>query len=751
MKVANLNGCKVYNLSNGKSMPGWVTQARRRALNKDEEYSKGVELIQDFEVTTAAQCITMTRDTEHIIVAGTYPPVVRCFTTSDLTMKFQRGLTCEVVAMETLSDDFGKMVFLQSDRTLSFHAPYGTHYSLRVPKFGRHLQYNWSNCDLYVCGSGDEIYRLNLETGQFKEPFHMKFEGGNKMHINPAHQLLACGGEGGLCEFWDPRARTRVGAVSVYDPQATSSDITALKFDTDGLTLMLGTSSGNVLMYDIRSKQPLYTKEHQYGLPIIDIAYHHASKSVLTVDKKLVKIWERHEPNLGKVITNIETPVDINSLLVASDRRGETGLLMMAGEQGKIMTYFVPQLGPAPRWCSFLEGLTEELEESANQQTVYEDYKFVTRQEIEELGATGLIGTPMLRGYMHGYFMEMKLYNKLRAVSKPFEYEEYRKKKIQERIEAKRASRIATVQRLPKVNTSLAQKLLKKGNDKEKDAKDLVDSRFKAVFEREEFQVDEDAEEYRMRNPVAKASARQRRQDDSDDEGAAQDYDDYDDDNDDNDGFYEKMDDDDDDDDEYAYDPAAEDDQGIYGTGRKHGKTIHTGRGDEDDEDEGEIARAQRKRMQSGSTAGGAPAKKRKMFTLAEGVSTNDVVFKGAREQQEMKQKLQKLSKLTLQDRLKQNTSYNSSNRKFNDARDNKNYDNLRRGGSGGNGKGDASSTKNKFAGFKKNSKFGGKTDGYGGRDGKGRDQKGGKKAPKKGGFNVNKINFEGKRPQRRK
>lgn len=47
------------------------------------------------------------------------------------------------------------------------------------------------------------------------------------------------------------------------------------------------------------------------------------------------------------------------------------------------------------------------------------------------------LGTPMVKSYMHGFFMDMKLYNKLRAVSKPFEYEEHRKKLIQQKIEMK--------------------------------------------------------------------------------------------------------------------------------------------------------------------------------------------------------------------------------------------------------------------------------------------------------------------------
>jgi ribosome biogenesis protein ENP2 len=131
MKVSTFNGCKVYNLSSGKTMPQWLSDTKKKTLAKDEEYRRRLELIQDFEMTTASQVIKMTKDHEHVIVTGTYPPIVRCYTVSDLAMKFQRGLTCDVIAFECLSDDFGKLVFLQSDRTLNFHAPYGTHYSLR--------------------------------------------------------------------------------------------------------------------------------------------------------------------------------------------------------------------------------------------------------------------------------------------------------------------------------------------------------------------------------------------------------------------------------------------------------------------------------------------------------------------------------------------------------------------------------------------------------------------------------------------
>jgi ribosome biogenesis protein ENP2 len=35
----------------------------------------------------------------------------------------------------------------------------------------------------------------------------------------------------------------------------------------------------------------------------------------------------------------------------------------MAGDATKILQFFLPSIGPAPKWCSYLENITEELEE----------------------------------------------------------------------------------------------------------------------------------------------------------------------------------------------------------------------------------------------------------------------------------------------------------------------------------------------------------------------------------------------------
>ena len=57
-------------------------------------------------------------------------------------------------------------------------------------------------------------------------------------------------------------------------------------------------------------------------------------------------------------------------------------------------------------------------------------------------GLTHLIGTGLLRAYMHGYFMDVRLYHKAKAIADPFAYEEYRKSKIRQKIEEARESRV---------------------------------------------------------------------------------------------------------------------------------------------------------------------------------------------------------------------------------------------------------------------------------------------------------------------
>jgi len=190
--------------------------------------------------------------------------------------------------------------------------------------------------------------------------------------------------------------------------------------------------------------------------------------------------------------------------------------------------YFAPSLGAAPRWCSFLENLTEEMEEE-QRPSMYDDYRFVTREELERLGMMHLVGTSMLRAYMHGFFVDNRLYGKAKAIAEPFSYEKYRQDKVDEKLAAERGTRITVKKKAPKVNAALAAKLeqgeeqqkgkvrRKSGSgakyEDEEEAEDdaaaggagglLTDHRFGAMFKDSAFEVDQDSEAYKTLHPNA--------------------------------------------------------------------------------------------------------------------------------------------------------------------------------------------------------------------------------------------------------
>ncbi len=47
---------------------------------------------------------------------------------------------------------------------------------------------------------------------------------------------------------------------------------------------------------------------------------------------------------------------------------------------------------------------------------MYDDYKFVTRAELSQLGLSHLVGSTLLRAYLHGFFMDQRLYNEVRCL-----------------------------------------------------------------------------------------------------------------------------------------------------------------------------------------------------------------------------------------------------------------------------------------------------------------------------------------------
>ncbi|XP_038599380.1 nucleolar protein 10 [Tachyglossus aculeatus] len=519
MQVSSLNEVKIYSLSCGKSLPEWLSDRKKRELQKkDVDVRRRIELIQDFEMPTVSTTIKVSKDGQYILATGTYKPRVRCYDTYQLSLKFERCLDSEVVTFEILSDDYSKVVFLHNDRYIEFHSQGGYYYKTRIPKFGRDFSYHYPSCDLYFVGASSEVYRLNLEQGRYLNPLQTDASENIVCDINSTHGLFATGTIEGRVECWDPRTRNRVGVLDCALSSVTANTeietlptISALKFN-GALNMAVGTSTGQVLLYDLRSSKPLIVKDHQYDLPIKSVQFQDSLDLVLSADARIIKMWNK---DTGKIFTSMEPEHDINDVCLYPN----SGMLLTANETPKMGVYYIPVLGPAPRWCSFLDNLTEELEENP-ESTVYDDYKFVTKKDLENLGLTHLIGSPLLRAYMHGFFMDIRLYHKVKLMVNPFAYEEYKKDRIRQKIEEARAQRVK-IKKLPKVNKELALKLIEEEEERQQSTwkkkmksvpNILSDDRFKVMFENPDFQVDEKSEEFRLLNPlVSKVSEKRKK------------------------------------------------------------------------------------------------------------------------------------------------------------------------------------------------------------------------------------------------
>lgn len=477
---------------------------------------------------------------------------------------------------------------MQCDRSLEFHSAGGVHYRTRLPRYGRDLKFNRRTAEALipavgVNGNGNgEVYRLNLELGRYMKSYEvdvggddLESMGGGALQggirtgaVNCAaiaeesHGLMAFGTSLGTVELWDSRSRNRVSALgpptsllnSDFDPEIDERpSITAIEFHRSGLNMATGSSNGMVHTYDLRSPVPLLRKDQGYDYPIQTLKYltpssrspasNSSDNLIMSGDKRAIKLWNLET---GEHWTSIEPAVDINCVEWVPD----SGMLLTANEGRQQHAFFIPQLGPAPKWCAFLDNVVEEMAEDTEDPNafsstrsgageVYDNYKFLDMKQLRDLSLDHLIGqTSLLRPYMHGYFVAQNLYEQARLLTNPDVAAEQRQKSIQDRINKERESRIRGNKKVAvKVNRRLAeslaareeanekrkaQRVLRLGGDeaqtvesadvvmedevtdaptKTKPERLLEDSRFKSLFESEDFAIDETSREFVMHNP----------------------------------------------------------------------------------------------------------------------------------------------------------------------------------------------------------------------------------------------------------
>ncbi|KAM0907651.1 hypothetical protein ACQ4PT_015964 [Festuca glaucescens] len=441
LKSISINGVKLYSVTGKNYVAPWVLAKKKRSLRKDAEYQRRLELIHDLRFETATTRIKVTPDGQYVIASGIYPPQMKVFELKELSMKFERHMISEIVDFEVLGDDYSKLAFLCADRSVCLHAKYGSHYSVRIPRMGRDLAYDCWSCDLLCAASSPDLYRINLEQGRFLASLSTQSPAINVVTRSMIHGLVACGGEDGAVECFDMRRKSSVGRINTASSsEDVDQEVTSLQFDENqGYLIAVGSSIGKVSIYDIRTSSPLRVKDHMYGSPILNIKWHQSLNStepkLITADKHIVRVWD---PNTGNNMTSIEPDGgSINDVCIFP----KSGLMLLALDNSQIPAHFIPALGPAPKWCSHLDNLTEEMEEK-QENTLYDDYKFLTEEEMERLGLSEYKNSNAVRAHLHGYVIRYDLYKKQRAKLDIMDYETLQKEMKKKKLDAQRKSRI---------------------------------------------------------------------------------------------------------------------------------------------------------------------------------------------------------------------------------------------------------------------------------------------------------------------
>ena len=394
-----VNDVKTFHITSEAATPSYYGARANRRIGTHSALKNKIELIAEFEFSGSSRHVDVTKDGLTLAVSGEYPPQIKIFDLVDLSQTTVFSLKGMPVHFQFLSDDWSKLVSLRSDRKLDFYNKGGDLFTVPLPLRCRHFAYSYPTANLFLASENQQLLRLNLEMGQFIEPIKTGFKVANKVAIAEEYQIICAAFESGQMEFYDPRDASR-SAVATVD---LKQEITQIAFDETGLKLAVGLADGTVPLFDIRNSNPVFKYSHRNQQPINSLHFHKSGK-IISSDRRGCRI---HDAETGEFFTSFETKAALNGIYPYQN----SGLLFGTVETEKIQVMLIPELGPAPRWASFLDNVITEFEEEKEENNeMFRDMKFITREEIEKFDMHHLIKASVLKPYMHGFYIPRELY-----------------------------------------------------------------------------------------------------------------------------------------------------------------------------------------------------------------------------------------------------------------------------------------------------------------------------------------------------
>lgn len=352
-----------------------------------------VSVIHRLEFPEYCNVLEITPDKKTLIGAGAYKPCMAIFDLEEHTQKLERNTDEEVIRLATLGDDWKKLALLHRNGKMEFHSRFGKHCVVELPKECRDMKSDLVKGEVVAVGKAPKVFRFSTVAGKFDAPFVTAHGDLESIAINRSNGVYSVCSGSGACELVDSRDLTSIAVFSL------SSGATVSEFSADGVFLGVGSEAGEVRFYDLRSKAPLLVKDHLYDFPIKSLKIH--KSAIASMDQKGVKIWSRAT---GKTLASVEPPFRANAFT------DDEGMLFIGGDARNVKSYYVPELGKIPRWCSYLEGSTEEMVE-LKKATYFENYKFVTEEQLNALKLQAEVGKA-IKPHLHGYLVPIAQYEK---------------------------------------------------------------------------------------------------------------------------------------------------------------------------------------------------------------------------------------------------------------------------------------------------------------------------------------------------
>ena len=165
-------------------------------------------------------------------------------------------------------------------------------------------------------------------------------------------------------------------------------------------------------------------------------------------------------------------------------------------------------------------------ENSSKNNNIYQEYRFLSEEDLEQVNATHMIGSKFVQSALGGFIMKAKLYEKLKLQAQPFDLEKYREQRLQQKMDKEIGDRIYIKNSSRRSNkTNLNRKIIermketrtKKGRKAQAmegtadDLEELVqDDRFKGLLDEAKFKINEQEEDFLLRNPSMRKNIKKR-------------------------------------------------------------------------------------------------------------------------------------------------------------------------------------------------------------------------------------------------